>query len=393
MAEKYIHRYPPCPAYETRRFERWLEDMAKDGWFLAHFALSRFGSIQFTKSEPNSVRFRLQPAPRKAGKFSRRDQQQEAVDLAADFGWVLQDLYEGYFIYYTINPDVPELDTDPHVQALALQEHRKRKRNRLFKELLIIFLFLAIVCLAGPISVLLSRPVWFFPLLLLILFLVFLLRLKELTHLKRLQQQLEMKETPGSDTEKAADTMAYRAVVLAPRMLSILVILAVILAPLVHLRSQPVAEHMELPFATIEDVTGGVLFPEDQRDSNIIAIRSTVLADVHIRLKQYGDILRDGTVAACVIMDLDYYEMRSPWLAEQLYREILPPLHTYQEYAWAELPALPVDQAAAYSDVYPTLLLQEDTKVLRVRIFWVDEHHGVIHPAEWAPVYAASLLD
>ena len=30
MAEKYIHRYPPCPAYETRRFERWLEDMAKD---------------------------------------------------------------------------------------------------------------------------------------------------------------------------------------------------------------------------------------------------------------------------------------------------------------------------------------------------------------------------
>lgn len=389
---EHITRFPPCPAYETRRFECWLEDMAKDGWFLSHFAASLFGTVKFSKSEPCTVRFRLQPAPKKAGRFSRRDQQQEAVDLAADFGWVLQDLYEGYFIYYTINPHVPELDTDPHVQALALQEHRKRKRNRLFKELLIIFLFLTIVCLAGPISVLLSRPVWFFPLLLLILFLVFLLRLKELAHLKQLQQ-LERKEVPGNNAEKAAETNTYRAVVLAPRVLSILFILAIILTPFVHLGGQPVSEHTELPFATIEDVTGGVLSPEDQRDSNIIAIRSTILADTHFRLKQYGDILRNGTVAARVILDLDYYEMRSPWLAEQLYSEILPPLYEYQEYAWAELPALPVDQAAAYPDVYPTLLLREGSKVLRVRIFWVDEHRGVIHPAEWAPIYAASLLD
>ena len=159
----YITRYPPCPAYETRRFECWLEDMAKDGWFLAYFAASRHGSVKFSRSVPSDIRFRLQPAPKKAGRFSRRDQQQEAVDLAADFGWVLQDLYEGYFIYYTISPDVPELDTDPHVQALALQEHRKRKRNRLFIELLIVLLLLGIVCLVGPISILLSRPVWFYP--------------------------------------------------------------------------------------------------------------------------------------------------------------------------------------------------------------------------------------
>lgn len=390
---EYITRYPPCPAYETRRFERWLEDMAKDGWFLAYFAASRHGSVKFSRSVPSDIRFRLQPAPKKAGRFSRRDQQQEAVDLAADFGWVLQDLYEGYFIYYTINPDVPELDTDPHVQALALQEHRKRKRNRLFIELLVVLLLLGIVCLVGPISILLSRPVWFYPLLLLILFLTFLLRLKELAHLKRLQQQLENNEYSGKGTEKAAEVNTYRAVVLAPRVLSALFILAVILAPFVYSHWEPVPEHMELPFATIEEVAGGTFSPGESRKSNHVAVRSAVLADTHIRLQQYGDILRDGTAVADIILDLDYYEMRSPWLAEQLYREILPPLYEYQEYAWAELPALPVDQAAAYPDVYPTLLLREGSKILRVRIFWVDEDNGVIDPAEWAPVYAASLLD
>jgi len=85
MPKKNISRFPPCPAYHVSQFQSWLEDMAMDGWFLDQDPFFA-GFAGFHRSEPKAVRYRLQPAPKKAGIFARRDRQQEAIDLAKEYG-------------------------------------------------------------------------------------------------------------------------------------------------------------------------------------------------------------------------------------------------------------------------------------------------------------------
>ncbi len=395
---KTVTHYPPCPVYETRRFEQWLEDMAKDGWFLAHFTASLFGSIKFTKSEPSSVRFRLQPAPKKAGRFSRRDRRQEAVDLAADFGWVLQDIYQGYFVYYTINPDVPELDTDPQVQALALQEHRRKKRIQFYSGLALTALVLVLLVWRGPIYYSLNNSQWYQPLLFLILLFALFLQWKELQYLKHMQKQL----AEGCSNGKRLPSFLHKAAIvstIAACFLPALIPTLNALLPWQAFRWKSAAEDPGvLPFATIEEVTGETLDPSHWSvdHNNEYASRATLLASRQIVFQQYGEITYASGETVNVAIRIDYYEMRSEWLAKQLFREIQHQAALsrgeYTQYIDHEDPNVPVDQVDAYSVYEPTLLLRQDSRVMRLR--FIPDHKIIrVYFDQWAPAFAESILD
>ena len=148
-----------------------------------------------------------------------------------------------------------------------------------------------------------------------------------------------------------------------------------------------------------EDIAGGGTFTARawrMEHNNELAVRTAIPACVQIQFGQYGEIVLDSKTVLNGSLDVDYYEMRSEWLAKQLFREIQ---HTatlsrgkYREYQENQIPDLNVDQAAAYTNYYPTLLLRQGNKVLRVRFMQLSQ---TVHVAQeqWMPIFAERLLN
>ena len=121
MAEpKYRYRIPPCPAYDIPAMESWLEDMAARG---LHLSKDGFFGIftTFEEGPPKKERFRLEPTDRKGGLFSEEyDPEDEAVQMLHQMGWTYRARRGQFFIFSTDDPNAPELNTDPQVQAVTM---------------------------------------------------------------------------------------------------------------------------------------------------------------------------------------------------------------------------------------------------------------------------------
>jgi len=109
----------PISAFDVAAQQAWLEDEAARGNFL----LTHNGYwARFEKEEPKTVRYRLEPMRKKedAPEWERRE-------LYASLGWdyvcTMGDLFH---IWRCDDPSVPELDTDPQMQAAAYTRLRKQ---------------------------------------------------------------------------------------------------------------------------------------------------------------------------------------------------------------------------------------------------------------------------
>lgn len=61
---KKVYPIPPCPTYDLRTTQVWLEDMAKEGLFLKKFIYLGIYTIcaVFEERAPKAVRYRLDAA-------------------------------------------------------------------------------------------------------------------------------------------------------------------------------------------------------------------------------------------------------------------------------------------------------------------------------------------
>ena len=119
MAEtKY--RLPPCPAYDIPGMESWLQDMAATGLHLAEDGF--FGPLtSFEKGPSRRERFRLEPTDRKGGLLSEEyDPEKDAVQMLRDMGWTYRARRGQFFVFSADDPNAPELNTDPQVQAMTM---------------------------------------------------------------------------------------------------------------------------------------------------------------------------------------------------------------------------------------------------------------------------------
>ena len=108
-----IRRIPPCPDYDIEGWQAWLEDMAKEG-----YRPDSFGTIfaYFKKSEPKSIRYRLQPRPK------QKTPAPEELALAEEYGWKYLGNHRCFAVFSTEDANTRELDTDPQVQAMTMQQ-------------------------------------------------------------------------------------------------------------------------------------------------------------------------------------------------------------------------------------------------------------------------------
>lgn len=129
-----MRRLIPDNRWDMGMMENWLEDMAAEGWLLEKCG-GRFAA--FARWEPRPCRFRLEP-------FGSRTQvQQEAAEeLYAQLGWRRLCPLREFLIFYCLDPDAPELQTDPVAESWLVEKMLKRIR----RELVLSWLFL-LVCM------------------------------------------------------------------------------------------------------------------------------------------------------------------------------------------------------------------------------------------------------
>lgn len=101
------------PAF-PEAIERFLEDMARKGWFLEH--ISYFPPLwRFEKREAASARYRLEAVP-----DTSRVPPLQMTELYAEYGWrYVAPLSHFFYVFAAENTDAPEVHSDPLVQSRA----------------------------------------------------------------------------------------------------------------------------------------------------------------------------------------------------------------------------------------------------------------------------------
>jgi len=114
---------------DAAAIETWLEDKSADGWRLSGFE-HRFWRVagKFDRAEPCLTRYRLTPLPRKEWK-----PEEEQRELCEAQGWhYVATIPYRFHIWRTGDETVPEMDTDPVTQAEGYRYLRRRSWWDLF---------------------------------------------------------------------------------------------------------------------------------------------------------------------------------------------------------------------------------------------------------------------
>lgn len=126
-------KFAPISIYDVSAWQAWLEDEAAKGNFL-----DGPGRIcTFESGEPKAVRYRMEPVGRRPV-----HPDEETREVYRDMGWNYVDTAgRTFYIWRCDDPNAPELNTDPQVQAAAYERLLKQLK---WADLVIILVWLAI---------------------------------------------------------------------------------------------------------------------------------------------------------------------------------------------------------------------------------------------------------
>lgn len=392
---KQVYRLPPCPAWQTDTMERWLEDMAAEGLILSRDGFM-LGVGIFDQGNPTRMRFRLEPAELPVGMLA--DGEPEKVAFHTDLGWNYHDTRGQYHIYSTADPELPDLHTDPEVQAYAIEKTRKRLKNNFWTEIFWLILlpilrrgtfFLSTMLLFGTPFVLSFAVAWFTPL---------ITGARELFYLRRKIKQLENNERPKEITErnwkKRSLGWIIRRVLYVFCVVFAIVIFMQQLEPFDDRRIQLADFDGELPFPTMVQMSGGYGFIQGTSFGtlNTVMVKTDILAPKIIVFEQNGDA---GSLSG--ILEVNYFELRFPFMAKLMAWEFggyansrsNEPFNYFNRADTVNLPNLGLDYAKAYSDHGYCVVLAEGNKVMCIN--FNPYYDNKVPLEEWVIPFADAL--
>lgn len=141
---KKIFKLLPVSVFDFPGLELWLCRMASKGLFPVKI---RGPLAVFTRTGTPGTRFRVEPCGTEV--YDGEGPDQDKQDLYRGFGWDLAFSFDKYnnvlALFYTTDPEAPELYTDLPAQAATLEpmlDHFRRKlRQMLYLAPLLILLF------------------------------------------------------------------------------------------------------------------------------------------------------------------------------------------------------------------------------------------------------------
>lgn len=321
-----VKRLPPCPDYDIRGTEHWLEEMAAKGFRLCRGHAFQYGFAYFVTEPPQSLRYRLVPAKCISATLANpntapNEPDAETVKFHADFGWDYVTYRGQFWIFCCADPDAPELNTDPRVQAIALETVEKRLRSHLFW-----FLLYGLVITNGHRMPFFSTLLWagwyaHAPRLILI-GLIILAWLPGLVHIIRFRKQLKQGIFPQAHpTGSPAKTYAMH--LLRVGILVFWIASVIFLSPdYTKYGDKLTAEQAsELSYITASD-----LFPEADvvhiSSSNYIYEWSTDASDACLKLGEHFRLEFPEGTSVSGTWTLNRFETDAPWIAAGYAREV-----------------------------------------------------------------------
>lgn len=372
----------PCPDYDVPAMESWLEEQALHGWYLTKDDGFFLGLACFVQGTPRRVRYRLDATPKEKAFADFPENKAAAIELAQELGWEYVTERKEFLFYRCMDETLPELSTDPAVQALSLKRVQSALAGRIFNVCYFLFLYpflnLSLRFPAFLLSVLTLGTLRFLGLVAVTAVLL-IGAVRDWRRLKKLRAHLRsggrIEHTNGWHDEK---TRCIAEKILTPVLTAVwfALLLTFIVAP--ERTSVEVTDASTLPVPTLSAILQRPITPADERNSLQLEEASDLLAPVVETIHEYyGGCNYDTT----------YYELRTPWLAkwlaDDLWRYDDRHLFGKNVYEITEypLPDLGMDTAYCYYGRHygNRVIVQKGCKVVSAYIWWASED---VFPAE-----------
>jgi len=384
------NKWFPFEWFDIENAQSWFEDCEKKGLKLK----DRFGRIiGFEKTEPRECRYRIDVI----GGRGEYGPDTSVTDLYAECGWeYVLTLMNTYHVYRCYDPEVPELHTDPVLQAKSMK--KMHIKNMIFEivEVLFVIVFLGMLISEFMSSEIPLREtietgsVRFFSLVTMLLLLLPVgiiqmhIRSSIYHRLKRGEKLKSKKRYIG-----AAVTST----------LSLLLLIALLLtywisgfATIANSSSHMLANYKgELDVICLEHIEYGEtrrlseMEPDDFKCGNFMKTDSDVLAPEMLILYEYGEDM---------YLHIEYYKMRYRSLASRMAHELMFPKDDHDITAPFELINVEGADEAYLSEEYTVgneirreLIIRCGSRVVSVI------HSGDAELIDWADEYAAMLLN
>lgn len=399
--KRRVYRLPPCPAYDVEGMESWLADMARDGLLLCRDGFFA-GFAAFERADPQDTRgikYRLEAAEKSTSMWADDggEPDAEAVEISEKYGWEYIAKRCDFYIYRSSDPAARELNTDPVVQALALNTVRKRQRSAALSCLFWTMIYPIIAIRGNLFITMIGIRTWYFLFGAALLFWYLAASIGRALHLGRLRKKLLNDGTIDHGKNWRKRVYFYHAGTVIRSVLTI--IWACILLQKWGISASnadkiPLSDYAaDPPFATIADLSpGGEYSEDDYLNTNKVSEWSDWLSKYNIDWSEIASVRRsDGTILSGGLY-VDYHEAASPWIAEKIAREYVRTDRRNRNFDPLELPALDVDFAVAYTHTInlPTVVLRDGNKVIHATFYQASETY-IMPLEEWVDIMIKSI--
>lgn len=386
LAKKRRWVLVPCPDYDVEAMESWLEDQAKHGLFLSKEDGFFLGFACFDVGAPKAVRYRLEAKPKESFLSAFDENKAAAVHLSEEMGWEFVTERQEFLIYRCDNTHLPELNTDPAVQALSLKRVQRAALDRFWTTCYWLFIY--------PLLYFLSRT----PVLLLSILTVGTLRFlailaitvfqavnafRDWARLRKLRRHLRsggrIEHTNGW-RDGAKRCMARKIVEPLLTVFWLVLIVSFVAKPKDGAILQP-QEANALPVPTASSF---LTLPSGETDG-----RHTLRGETRTDLLA-SEIASLHEEDSGYVYNADYYALRAPWLAKQLALELRhydegPNFRLFSKHVYEitpiDLPELDADTVFCYRGQYGDyrVIVQKGGCLISVKLWLFG---GVDFPAE-----------
>lgn len=394
---KSVHRIIPCPDYDVTGVESWLSYMAEQGYILRDGGVFR-GIAAFDRCEPEKVRYRLQPAQKGFVIYDNDGPSDDEVELNGAFGWKYVAKYGVFHIYRADDIDAREMDTDPEVQAMAMNSlHRSQRFNIIWMSIWII-VYLALVFTSQPFLSMVNRGSLISISLVLCVVIFIVTDLVKAVSLYRLRKKILDGEDLGSGTnwKKGARIYTVKVVIGVIAYVAMTVLGCMfILSDGADRNQMSISEYQgEVPFRTITDLA---LCDDIEKvdnvddDENTISEWSDILWPENYKIYEYGDIVyTDGNTYYGGLV-ITYHEAKNEWLADKLYQAYMQRAKHQPDYEKIDVKIAGLDDVDAYWDGSESVIMRKDEKLIVASFYMSGGNRREGDLEEWAGCIAESL--
>ncbi len=394
---KSVHRIIPCPDYDVTGVESWLSYMAEQGYILRDGGVFR-GIAAFDRCEPEKVRYRLQPAQKGFVLYDNDGPSDDEVELNGAFGWKYVAKYGVFHIYRADDIDAREMDTDPEVQAMAMNSLHRSQRFNIIWMFIWIIVYLALVFTSQPFLSMVNRGSLISIALVLCVIIFIVTGLVKAVSLYRLRRKILDGDSLGSGTNwrKGARIYTVKAVVGIIAYVAMIVFGCMfILSDGTDRNQMPLSEYQgEVPFRTITDLASCDDIQKVDNvddDVNTISEWSDILWPENYKVYEYGDIVyTDGNICHGGLV-ITYHEAKNKWLADKLYQAYVQRAKHQSDYEKIDMKIAGLDDVDAYWDGSESVIMRKGKKLIVASFYMSGENRRADDLEEWAGCIAECL--